>query len=74
MPSPAAASFHSRRRTTQVLPAIYPDRPPVTTFAPPIAVEGFRLHLAWHVRRDDDIAVRHVARIIEDLLAGPDMV
>lgn len=37
---------------------------------PPIPVEGFPLHLAWHVRRDRDPAVRHVAGLIEDLLAG----
>lgn len=35
---------------------------------PPIAVEGFPLHLAWHVRRERDPAVRHVAALIEDLL------
>jgi DNA-binding transcriptional LysR family regulator len=35
---------------------------------PPIAVEGFPLHLAWHIRRDRDPAVRHVAGLIEDLL------
>ncbi|CAN5536129.1 LysR family transcriptional regulator [soil metagenome] len=33
-------------------------------FPPPIAVEGFALHLAWHERRDDDVAVQHVARLV----------
>ncbi|MDW3685186.1 LysR substrate-binding domain-containing protein [Cupriavidus sp. CV2] len=42
----------------------------LATFAPPVAVEGFSLHLAWHVRRDDDVAVRHVAGLIEGLLAA----
>ncbi len=35
---------------------------------PPIPVDGFPLHLAWHVRRDRDPAVRHVAGLIEALL------
>lgn len=37
---------------------------------PPIAVEGFPLHLAWHSRLDRDPVVRHVATIIVDLLAS----
>lgn len=36
---------------------------------PPIPVEGFPLHMAWHVRRDSDIAVQHVASAIGMLLA-----
>ncbi|WP_142847110.1 LysR family transcriptional regulator [Telmatospirillum sp. J64-1] len=42
-----------------------------TTFAifePPIPVKGFPLHLAWHVRRDQDMAVQHVAEQIRHLL------
>ncbi len=35
---------------------------------PPLAVDGFPLHLAWHVRCDRDPAVRHVAGLIEELL------
>ena len=35
------------------------------TFDPPIPVEGFTLHLAWHRRRDEDVGVRWVARLIE---------
>jgi len=38
-------------------------------FEPPIAVEGFPLHLAWHVRRDQDPGVQHVASVIQDLFA-----
>jgi DNA-binding transcriptional LysR family regulator len=34
-------------------------------FEPPIAVEGFALHMAWHERRDDDLAVQHVVSIVE---------
>ncbi|QCI67115.1 LysR family transcriptional regulator [Phreatobacter stygius] len=37
-------------------------------FEPAVAVKGFPLHLAWHVRRDQDMAVQHVAKIIQDLL------
>lgn len=33
----------------------------LVTFPPPIAVEGFRLDLAWHARRHGDAVVRHVA-------------
>lgn len=36
---------------------------------PPIPVEGFPLHIGWHVRRDRDVAVRHVADILERLLS-----
>lgn len=31
------------------------------TFLPPVPVNGFRLDLAWHMRRDEDLVVRHVA-------------
>lgn len=37
--------------------------------APPIAVEGFRLHLAWHARRTGDQATQHVATAIHQLMA-----
>ncbi|MDX3805500.1 LysR family transcriptional regulator [Bosea thiooxidans] len=38
------------------------------TFPPPLTVEGFPLHSAWHKRRAEDPAVQHVARLIEDLI------
>jgi DNA-binding transcriptional LysR family regulator len=38
-------------------------------FAPPVPVEGFPLHLAWHKRRDGDRGVQHVAGILRELLA-----
>jgi len=38
--------------------------------APPLPVEGFPLHLAWHRRRDKDRAVRHVADIVRDIFAS----
>lgn len=37
---------------------------------PPIPVQGFPLHIGWHVRHDDDPAVRHVADVIARLLAA----
>ncbi|CAH1653320.1 LysR family transcriptional regulator [Chelatococcus asaccharovorans] len=37
-------------------------------FEPPIPVPGFPLHLAWHVRRNADIAVQHVAGVMTELL------
>ncbi len=37
----------------------------LAVFAPPLAVEGFGLHIAWHKRRDQDLAARHVAGLIE---------
>lgn len=41
-------------------------------FDPPIPVDGFPVHLAWHVRRDRDPAVRHVADMIEQLMGTAD--
>ena len=37
-------------------------------FDPPVPVEGFTLHLAWHRRREYDPAVQHVAGHIQALL------
>ncbi|OQM76970.1 LysR family transcriptional regulator [Manganibacter manganicus] len=39
-------------------------------FEPPIAVEGFPLHLAWHARRDRDAGVQHVAGNLRALLSS----
>lgn len=36
---------------------------------PPIPVPGFPLHIAWHRRSEGDPGVRHVAGLIEELLA-----
>ncbi|MBA8881105.1 LysR family transcriptional regulator [Phyllobacterium myrsinacearum] len=36
-------------------------------FEPPIPVESFMLHLAWHVRRDQDRAVQHVGTLITQM-------
>lgn len=40
------------------------------TVEPPIEVEGFALHLAWHKRRDEDAAVQCVARVLEAVIAA----
>jgi DNA-binding transcriptional LysR family regulator len=40
----------------------------LAVFEPPIAVAGFPLHLAWHMRRDSDPAVQHVAQLIQQIL------
>lgn len=41
----------------------------LATFVPPVPVDGFRLDLAWHMRRDGDLVVRHVADEMRALLA-----
>jgi hypothetical protein len=33
----------------------------IVTFLPPVAIDGFRQGLAWHLRRDGDLVVWHVA-------------
>lgn len=35
---------------------------------PPLPVPGLPLHLAWHRRADDDIALRHVAQALERVI------
>jgi DNA-binding transcriptional LysR family regulator len=40
----------------------------LSVLAPPIPVNGFRLHLAWHQRREKDKALRHVTGLLKDLL------
>ena len=40
----------------------------LASFRPPIHVEGFSLHLAWHRRRAKDVALQHVAAILLRLL------
>lgn len=46
------------------------SRDTLVTFAPPLQVEGFPLHSAWHKRRAGDPAVQHVARLIEKLIVA----
>ncbi|TPM16334.1 LysR family transcriptional regulator [Mesorhizobium sp. B2-3-5] len=40
----------------------------LAVFEPPIPVTGFPLNMAWHIRRDQDQAVRHVADLVEALV------
>lgn len=49
------------------------DPAAIVAFPPPFPVEGFRLDLAWHNRRDADIGVRHVANEMLSVL-GQDAV
>ena len=46
------------------------SRKRLAVFEPPIAVEGFAMHIAWHARSDDDIAVGHVAQALRHELLG----
>ena len=41
---------------------------PLATRPPPLPVDGFRLDLAWHDRRDEDLVVRHVASAMMEAL------
>lgn len=36
------------------------DQTHITCVEPPLKINGFPLHLAWHQRRTDDLALRHV--------------
>ena len=51
---------------SRCLPADTAER--FVVFEPPIPVPGFPLHLAWHVRRNADVAVQHVASVMTELL------
>ena len=57
---------------SRTLPAEEADR--FASFEPPVAVEGFPLHLAWHRRSERDAAVRHVADLIEAVLGDAALV
>ncbi|WP_067339003.1 LysR family transcriptional regulator [Stappia indica] len=53
--------------------AMLPSRcvPPASglaTFAPPVPVPGFVLHLAWHTRRNGDTALRYVAQVLAEIM------
>ncbi|MBN6150505.1 LysR family transcriptional regulator [Xanthomonas sp. AmX2] len=39
-------------------------------FDPPLPMEGFPLHLAWHRRRHGDVGVQHVAALLQGLVAA----
>lgn len=46
------------------------DRNRLTVLEPPIPVEGFPLHMAWHSRRGHDMGLQHVIGIMRDLLTS----
>jgi DNA-binding transcriptional LysR family regulator len=54
---------------SRCLPAKGTERNQFTVFEPPIAVEGFSLHMAWHERRANDLAVQHVVSVVESFFA-----
>ena len=45
-----------------------PDQAGLAVFEPPVALDGFPVHLAWHRRRRDDAALQHVARLIAEVV------
>lgn len=47
---------------------ISPDDAQFRSFEPPIEVEGFPLHLAWHKRQAGNPAVQHVASLITSMM------
>lgn len=42
----------------------------LAVFEPPLAVPGFTMHMAWHVRRDADVVVQHVGDLIRELFSA----
>ena len=44
----------------------------LAVFPPPIAVDGFTLGVAWHVRQKRDRAVQHVCKIVREVFAAND--
>ena len=42
----------------------------LTVLEPPVAVEGFPVHLAWHRRREGDAGVRHVAATLREVVGA----
>lgn len=36
-------------------------------YKPPIKVPGFNLHMAWHTRKDNDLAIQHVVSVIKSI-------
>ncbi|GAB4060760.1 LysR family transcriptional regulator [Uliginosibacterium sediminicola] len=39
-------------------------------FEPPIPLDSFPVHIAWHVRRDKDVVVQHVAGLLADAISN----
>jgi DNA-binding transcriptional LysR family regulator len=42
----------------------------IAAFEPPVPIEGFDVHLAWHRRREQDRGVRHVADAVRRLMGA----
>ncbi len=48
------------------------DHQCLAIFAPPLSVETFPLHLAWHSRNDANLAVQHVCMLLRQWIDGAD--
>lgn len=48
-----------------------PLPPQLAVFEPPLSVPGFTLDLVWHVRRENDVVVQHVAQLLRSALTDP---
>lgn len=46
------------------------DRSDIVHFEPPVPVDGFPLHLAWHTRRSKDVGLTHVVETITWIFKG----
>jgi DNA-binding transcriptional LysR family regulator len=67
-----APALISRSNLVALLPSrcLTPDAAAsLVTFDPPIAIDSFKLYLAWHGRSDEDMALRHVVDTITEALA-----
>lgn len=49
------------------------SRVDLTTFDPPVPVDGFPLHLAWHARQAKDAGVKHVTQTIKSIFDSMDL-
>jgi len=59
----------SRSDLMALLPSrVVPLTQGITALPLPVPVAGFPLHIAWHQRRSQDIALQHVAEILGQLL------
>lgn len=62
------ALLHASDMIAMLPSRIVPAGGDLISLPPPIPVEGFTLHLAWHRRRAKDAALQHVAAILVRLL------
>lgn len=46
------------------------DKRKLVAFTPPVPVEGFTMHMAWHERGDGNLALQHVAELMRGAVAA----